>query len=544
MVEAKTTQKAGIYIRVSTDEQAEKGTSLASQEERIREYCARQGIPVAGVYMDDGYSGATMDRPGLQRLLHDAHEGVFNLALVYKLDRLSRNLKDAINLVLGELESCGVGFQSVTEPFQTLEPAGKMMFANLASFADYEREQIRERCYRGRLMRNREGKFTGGRLPYGIGWDKEKKAFFIVEKEARIYRRIFEMFVKEGKSTGQIVSQLTADGAITRDGVPISADHVRLLLRSPAACGEWHRHRIINKAVVDPRLQRKFDAPCYMQRNRRPREEWITIQIPAIIPRATWERVQGMRQSKRQPQNHAPVCLCQGVIFCGECGRRVGVSRAHRGKKVYRRYGCTARIYHMDKRYRHYRSQTCDMPFFPVGVVDEQVWARIENLVENPASLWEAIHLRHSKSGREVLTQRRIELTQQLGHAKAQEDRAARLYTMGAAPQTAEQQVREATARRRALEQELDQLGKAIRAEKGYQESKELAYDLLMSLRGKMDSLTLEEKRRVLHRLVPGGLTHRLELQADGFVDINGIIDFATETQAMSMPYSGVSYLK
>jgi site-specific DNA recombinase len=177
MVEAKTTQKAGIYIRVSTYEQAEKGTSLASQEERIREYCARQGIPVAGVYMDDGYSGATMDRPGLQRLLHDAHEGVFNLALVYKLDRLSRNLKDAVNLVLGELESCGVGFQSVTEPFQTLEPAGKMMFANLASFADYEREQIRERCNRGRLMRNREGHYTGGTLPYAIAWNKQKKAF-------------------------------------------------------------------------------------------------------------------------------------------------------------------------------------------------------------------------------------------------------------------------------------------------------------------------------------------------------------------------------
>jgi site-specific DNA recombinase len=352
------------------------------------------------------------------------------------------------------------------------------------------------------------------------------------------------MYVKEGKSTGQIAKQLAADGVITRDGVPISPKRVCFFLRSSAACGEWHRHRIVNKTVVDPRLQRRFDAPCYMRRGHRPQEEWITIPIPAIIPRATWERVQGMMQAKRQPRGYAPSSLCLGVIFCGECGHRVGISRARRGKKVYRRYGCTARIYHMDKRYLCYKGPACDMPFFPVDQVDEQVWTRIEMFIDNPALLWEAMQSRPSQSGREALMQRRNELAQQLVQAKAREERAARLFTMGAAPQTAEKQVREATTRRKALELDLGQQEKAIRAEKGYQESKELAYELLMSLRGKLDSLTLEEKRRVLHRLVPGGLVHRLEMQADGSVDVNGIIDFDIEARAMSMPYSGVSYIK
>ena len=184
------------------------------------------------------------------------------------------------------------------------------------------------------------------------------------------------------------------------------------------------------------------------------------------------------------------------------------------------------------------------MPLFPMERVDEQVWAKVENLITNPATLWESVYGQESRAGRETLTQRRAELSRQLAHAKAQEERAARLYTLGTAPQTAEKQVREATARRRTLEQELGQAERAVQREKSSQNAKELAFQTLNDLRGKLGSLTREEKRRVLQVLVPGGLTHRVELQADGSVLVSVIVDLNTETQAMSMPYSEKCYLK
>jgi site-specific DNA recombinase len=537
-------QKAGLYIRVSSDEQAEKGSSLTTQEARLREECQRAGIPVAGVYADDGYSGATMHRPGLYRLLEDARKGLFNLALVYKLDRLSRNLKDAVNLVLGDLESCGVAFRSITEAFNTLEPAGKVMFANLASFADYEREQIRERCNRGRMQKNREGKFTGGRLPYGIGWDKDREVFYVVEEEARIYRRIFELFVKEGLSQGQTAERLGAEGALTRAGVSFSPTQLSHLLRSPAAVGDWFRHRVTNRFVTDPLHQRKFDSPTYEKRGCRSKEEWVRIALPAIIPADLWERAQSLLAVKRQPHTRPPTALCLGVIFCGECGRRVGIHQQGSRSRVYRRYGCYARIYNKRRRHLHYKGDTCAMPFFHVKTVDENVWAKVEELISNPATLWDAVYGEDAGAGREALLQRMKDLSRQLGAAKAQEERAARLYTLGTAPVMAEKQVKEAAARRQALERELEQAEGAWKRGKAYQEVKEQAFQTLSILRNEIMTLSPEEKRRAIQTLFPGGLTHRLELQMDGSITARGIIDVAMSAPAMSLPQSDVCYLK
>jgi site-specific DNA recombinase len=251
-----------------------------------------------------------------------------------------------------------------------------------------------------------------------------------------------------------------------------------------------------------------------------------------------------MLSNKRQPRPSVPSSLCQGVIFCGECGRRVCVRHLKQGHRKYQRYGCNARVYRADQRYRLSRGTPCDMPYFPVEQVDKLVWDNVENLVNNPATLWEAVYGKKAQSGREALSRRVADLSRQLNQAKAQEDRAARLYTLGTDSTTAERQVKEASARRRAVDQELAQAKASCQRDKINQDAKELAFETLIALRGKMDDLTLEEKRRVLHLLVPGGLTHRIELHEDGSVLVTGIVDFSAETRAMSMPYSKECYLK
>ena len=115
--------EVAIYIRVSTEDQAKEGYSLEVQREYLESFAKREGLEIFKVYQDDGISGYSTERPALKNLLKDAKEKKFDLVLVYKIDRFSRNLKDLLNLV-DELSTYGVGFKSATEPFDTTTSAG------------------------------------------------------------------------------------------------------------------------------------------------------------------------------------------------------------------------------------------------------------------------------------------------------------------------------------------------------------------------------------------------------------------------------------
>jgi len=140
--------KTALYLRVSTEDQAKEGYSLEVQREVLEAFAKKEGLEVYKVYSDDGISGYTSDRPALNALLADAKSGKFGLVLVSKLDRFSRNLRDLLNLV-DELCNYGAGFKSAGEPFDTTTSAGKLMFQQLGSFAEFERNRIAERVFPG-----------------------------------------------------------------------------------------------------------------------------------------------------------------------------------------------------------------------------------------------------------------------------------------------------------------------------------------------------------------------------------------------------------
>jgi len=165
--------QVAIYIRVSTEEQAKESYSLAVQMEYLESFAKREAYEVYKVYCDDGISAYSTRRPALQELLKDAKEKKFDL--VYKIDRFSRRLKDLLNLV-EELESYGVGFKSATEPFDTTTSAGKLMFQQLGSFAEFEKNRIAERVFPGMVKGVQQGNWQGARYaPYGYRYNKEKK---------------------------------------------------------------------------------------------------------------------------------------------------------------------------------------------------------------------------------------------------------------------------------------------------------------------------------------------------------------------------------
>jgi len=140
--------KCAVYIRVSTEEQAKEGYSLATQSDKIVEYIKGKGWTYSQIYNDDGYSATSRRRPALERMLADAAQRQFEAVLVYRIDRLSRNLKDLIEIV-EELAKNGAGFKSITELIDTTTPEGRLMFHQFGSFAQYERELIIQRTTMG-----------------------------------------------------------------------------------------------------------------------------------------------------------------------------------------------------------------------------------------------------------------------------------------------------------------------------------------------------------------------------------------------------------
>lgn len=210
---AASATRAMAYVRVSTEEQAATGHGLDSQEKAVRAFAESQGYELVDLVSDPGVSGATRpaDRPGFARILEMAEAKGFDVLLVAKIDRLSRDIRHAMTTVSDLAELHGVAFRSVTESvIDTSNPMGRTFFAIFAGMAENERFVIRDRTAGGRVQKAGKGGFAGGQAPYGYERDLEG-GLRVVPAQARIVRRIFE--ARRRKSTlATIAAALNADG--------------------------------------------------------------------------------------------------------------------------------------------------------------------------------------------------------------------------------------------------------------------------------------------------------------------------------------------
>ena len=168
-------RKAAIYIRVSTDFQAEEGYSIEAQKEQLTAYCVSKSIKNYDYYIDGGWSGSNIERPEIQRLIKDVKDDKISHVIVYKLDRLSRSQKDTLYLIEDVFNPHGVDFVSLNESMDTSTPMGRLMLGILSAFAQLERENIRLRTRMGMKERVKAGLWMGGgRVPFGYDYDKEQ----------------------------------------------------------------------------------------------------------------------------------------------------------------------------------------------------------------------------------------------------------------------------------------------------------------------------------------------------------------------------------
>lgn len=183
-----------IYVRVSTNKQAEEGYSISQQIERLKKYCDAMGWILVKIYTDDGYSGGDLERPAMKQMIAEIGKGNVDIVLVDKLDRLSRSQFDTLYMIQKVFDPNNVGFVSRAESFDTSTPFGKAMVGILAVFAELERSRIKERMADGKEGRAKEGKYKGGGRP-SIGYDYNPTtgALEINEYEAMMVRELFDL---------------------------------------------------------------------------------------------------------------------------------------------------------------------------------------------------------------------------------------------------------------------------------------------------------------------------------------------------------------
>ena len=202
------------YIRVSTDEQAKEGISLDAQEEKIRAFSYAKDWDLVGIYNDAGYSGKSLNRPEMQRLISDVKTNKFDVIIIYKLDRLTRKVKDLGYLIEEVFEKNKVAFTSVSDNFDTTTANGKLILNILGSVAQWERDIISERT-KDALMYKKSQNKAYSPIPYG--YDRQGDNLLVNTKEIAIINYM-HMLKENGLSYRKIADTLNRENIETKNG--------------------------------------------------------------------------------------------------------------------------------------------------------------------------------------------------------------------------------------------------------------------------------------------------------------------------------------
>ncbi len=329
--------RVALYARVSTEAQQVRGT-IASQLEALRARAAAEGDQVVAQFCDDGYSGARLDRPGLDGLRDAAEAGVFEVVWCLSPDRLARAYAWQV-LVLDELARLGVAVRFVDAPALDDDPQARLLTQVQGVIAEYERAKIAERYRRGKLWRSRVGEVISWKAPYGYRRVPRSAAapahLVTFEPEAQVVRRVFDDYVAAGLSMRQITRRLNADHVASPTGRPVwGVSTVGRLLRNQAYVGRayYNRTELVPARTAGRRPTRQ---------RPRPRTEWIAIPVPPIVADDLFEAAQQVSRDNSQfsPRRAEPgAWLLRGLVKCGSCGVGVNCHKMRGRNGTWHRY--------------------------------------------------------------------------------------------------------------------------------------------------------------------------------------------------------------
>ncbi len=381
--------RCGIYTRVSTDEQAK---SAYSSLERQREVCQsyieihrEDGWRTVAVYEDPGYSGKDLNRPGIQELLEDVRQGKLDIVVAYKLDRVTRSLKDFYQL-WEVFESHRVSFATASEQFDTSTSTGKLMLNMLLSFAQFERELTRERTMSKMAGRAERGLWNGGWVPLGYDYDKARQLLAPNPHEAEVVQFIYRRIIETG-SPCAVANEANRLGYRTKQ---------RTIVRADAEARVIGGKRLDEDTVI--RIVRNPIYRGYLRYN----EGLFKGGHEPIIDEGTWAQANAaigrgsVGEGMRFKDDH--VHLLKGLLVCGHCGNHMTPypsGKKDRDGRPYLYYACTSVT-------RDGRESPCAVRSLPARTFEDLVTKAVADLGNSPAILEECVRQANGDATRAV----------------------------------------------------------------------------------------------------------------------------------------------
>jgi len=400
-------KRAILYCRVSTDEQARSGYSLAQQLEALREYAAREGYEVLEEVSDPGQSGASLERPGMDHVRDLVAAGGVSVVLAQDRDRFAR--EPAYHYLLRrEFEEYGTKLKALNDRGDG-SPEGELTDGILDQLAKFERAKMAERSRRGKLRKAREGKIVATTTPdYGFAYNDARDGYVVDPEKVLAVRRIFEM-VAEGRTLYAVKQTLDSLRIKSPAGKSWNVATIREILKDDVY--RPHTHEEVS-ALVSPEVAARLEpakpygvfwfntkrrtqaqvaetgpnGKTYRRRVKtvdKPREEWIAVPVPdAGIPRELVDAARTrVNQNARVSSSGARFWeLSGGLVGCGLCGRRMTPSTTVKGGKTYHYYRC-------DKRWQDGPSACSHEKHHRADKLERMVWEFVLDYLKSPEKL-------------------------------------------------------------------------------------------------------------------------------------------------------------
>jgi site-specific DNA recombinase len=422
-----------LYLRVSTDRQQRKQTieqQLARLQDEVQQHLDWQ-LSDDHIYRDDGYSGATLNRPGLDRLREQAAMAAFEVVVMTAPDRLARKYVHQV-LLMEELEGVGCRVEFLERPMNEADPHDQLLLQIRGAVAEYERNLIAERMRRGRQAKLRTGLLLPWTFaPYGYILDVERprdpSRVRIDPVKAEVVKQIFAWYadLRQAVSLYWVAKQLSVDGIPTPRGhVRWNVATLRGILRNPAYTGMAYSGRT-RTAPARHRPSALKPVGRGLAHKPTPAEDWIAVSVPAIISQETFQLAQNRLAQNKQfarRNNTAYDYLLRALVSCGQC-QLACTGRASASGYIY--YVCRGRT----EALRRAKGERCIARFIPAPQLDALVWQDLCHILTDPTCITH--ELERAQAGEwlpQALQARRQTLHKTMAQLERQQARLLEVY--------------------------------------------------------------------------------------------------------------------